>query len=108
MRPQRLSHGQHGGEHREEVAAHARRGPERPETGGEFGPVARSWLSAPRNLLIVGQVALSLVLLTAGGLFLRGAVAASSSDPGFAFERGLLLETDPGLAGYDEPRGRAA
>ncbi|MBQ01345.1 MAG: hypothetical protein CL477_11750 [Acidobacteria bacterium] len=65
-------------------------------------------LSAPRNLLIVGQVALSLVLLTAGGLFLRGAVAASSSDPGFAFERGLLLETDPGLAGYDEPRGRAA
>ncbi len=65
-------------------------------------------LSAPRNLLIVGQMALSLVLLTAGGLFLRGAVAASSSDPGFAFERGLLLETDPGLAGYDEPRGRAA
>ncbi|MDP7692590.1 MAG: ABC transporter permease [Vicinamibacterales bacterium] len=65
-------------------------------------------LSAPRHLVVVGQVALSLVLLTAGGLFLRGAVAASSSDPGFAFERGLLLETDPGLAGYDEPRGRAA
>jgi predicted permease len=64
-------------------------------------------LLAPRNLLIVGQVALSLALLTAGGLFLRGAVAASSSDPGFAFERGLLLETDPILAGYDEPRGKA-
>ena len=64
-------------------------------------------LLAPRNLLIVGQVALSLALLTAGGLFLRGAVAASTADPGFAFERGLLLETDPSLAGYDEPRGRA-
>ena len=55
----------------------------------------------------MGQVALSLALLTAGGLFLRGAVAASSADPGFAFERGLLLETDPSLAGYDEGQGRA-
>ena len=63
-------------------------------------------LAAPRDLLIVGQVALSLALLTAGGLFLRGAVAASSADPGFAFERGLLLETDPSLAGYDEVQGR--
>ena len=64
-------------------------------------------LWSPRNLLVVGQVALSLTLLTAGGLFLRGAVAASTADPGFAFERGLLFETDPSLAGYDEPRGRA-
>ena len=63
-------------------------------------------LPAPRDLLIAGQVALSLALLTAGGLFLRGAVAASSADPGFAFERGLLLQTDPSLAGYDEVRGR--
>ena len=63
-------------------------------------------LPAPRDLLIVGQVALSLALLTAGGLFLRGAVAASSADLGFAFERGLLLETDPSLAGYDEVQGR--
>jgi hypothetical protein len=67
----------------------------------------RQGLLAPRNLLIVGQVALSLALLTAGGLFLRGAVAASRADPGFAFERGLLLETDPSLAGYDDTRGRA-
>ena len=63
-------------------------------------------LPAARDLLIVGQVALSLALLTAGGLFLRGAVAASSADPGFAFERGLLLETDPSLAGHDEVQGR--
>ena len=69
-------------------------------------PRRRRGLPAPRDLLIVGQVALSLALLTAGGLFLRGAVAASSADPGFAFERGLLLETDPSLAGYDEARGR--
>ena len=67
----------------------------------------RRGLLAPRNLLIVGQVALSLALLTAGGLFLRGAVAASTADPGFAFAQGLLLETDPSLVGYDEPRGRA-
>ena len=59
-------------------------------------------LLAPLNVLVVGQVALSLTLLTAGGLFLRGAAAASSADLGFAFERGLLLETDPSLVGYDE------
>ena len=64
-------------------------------------------LLAPRKLLVVGQMALSLGLLTAGGLFLRSAVAASTADPGFAMERGLLLETDPSLAGYDEIRGRA-
>lgn len=68
--------------------------------------VGRRGMLAPRHLLIVGQVALSLALLTAGGLFLRGAMAASHADPGFAFERGLLLETDPSLAGYDAERGR--
>ena len=30
-----------------------------------------------RNLLVVGQVALSLALLTAAGLFMRGAVKAA-------------------------------
>ena len=60
-----------------------------------------------RNLLVVGQVALSLTLLVVGGLFLRGAVAAADADPGFSLERGLVVELDPSLAGYDEVRGRA-
>jgi predicted permease len=70
----------------------------------------RGWrgLLAPRHLLVVGQVALSLVLLTAGGLFLRGAMHAAASDPGFRLDGGLVVGLDPSLAGYDETRTAAA
>ena len=61
-----------------------------------------------RNLLVVGQMALSLALLTVAGLFIRGAHNAAAADPGFGLVNGLLLEVDPGLAGYDEARGREA
>jgi predicted permease len=58
------------------------------------------------NALVIGQVALSLLLLTSGGLFLMSALAATTADPGFELERGLLAEIDPGLAGYDDARAR--
>jgi len=61
-----------------------------------------------RNLLVVGQVALSLALLTAAGLFMRGAVKAGVADPGFSLEGGLIAAVDPALGGYDQPRGRLA
>lgn len=61
-----------------------------------------------RNLLVVGQVALSLALLTAAGLFMRGAVKASAADPGFPLEGGIVGGLDPALGGYDEARGIAA
>ena len=61
-----------------------------------------------RNLLVVGQVALSLALLTAAGLFMRGAIKASTADPGFPLEGGLVAGLDPGLGGYDETRGRSS
>ena len=60
-----------------------------------------------RNALVIGQVALSLALVTAAGLFMRGAVKAGVADPGFPLE-GLLARVSPSLAGYDEPHGRAA
>jgi predicted permease len=60
-----------------------------------------------RNLLVVGQIALSLALLTAAGLFARGAIKASVADPGFPLE-GVIANVSPSLAGYDEPRGRAS
>jgi putative ABC transport system permease protein len=60
-----------------------------------------------RNMLVVGQVALSLALLTAAGLFMRGAVKAAVADPGYALEGGLVVRVDPSLGGYDETRGRA-
>jgi predicted permease len=61
-----------------------------------------------RNALVVGQIALSLALLTAAGLFMRGAIKAAVADPGFPLEGGVIATIDPSMAGYDEPRGRAA
>jgi predicted permease len=59
-----------------------------------------------RNLLVVGQIALSLMLICSGGLFARAALAAAAADPGFAYDRLLLVSIDPAMAGYDTMRGR--
>jgi predicted permease len=61
-----------------------------------------------RNVLVVGQIALSLALLTAAGLFMRGAIRAGVADPGFPLDGGIIASVDPSLARYDEARGRAA
>ncbi|MEO8499977.1 MAG: ABC transporter permease [Vicinamibacteria bacterium] len=66
----------------------------------------RFWIFAPRNLLVVLQIGLSLALLATGGLFVRGALAAAESDPGFKLEAGALFELDPALAGYDTVRSK--
>lgn len=58
------------------------------------------------NALVVGQVALSVLLLACGGLFLMSALLTTKADPGFRLDGGLLVETDPSLAGYDETRSR--
>ena len=61
-----------------------------------------------RNVLVVGQIALSLMLLATGGLFARGALKAASADPGFSYDGQLLVGVDPTMVQYDEVRGRAA
>ena len=61
-----------------------------------------------RNVMVVGQIALSLMLLSMGGLFARGALKAAAANPGFSYERQLLVATDPQLVQYDETRGRAS
>ena len=73
------------------------------EQAGEV-PVARSRFAA-RHLLVMGQLALSLALLTAGGLFVRGAAVAARLDPGFTLDRGIVVQTDTSLANYDKTRG---
>jgi predicted permease len=60
---------------------------------------------AGRNLLVMGQVALSLVALVAAGLFLRSLGEAQKSDPGFEARRLLTLSFNLDLQGYDRPRG---
>jgi predicted permease len=79
--------------------------PDLREQQGDNGGGGRRF--SVRNALVVGQIALSLALLTAAGLFMRGAVKASVADPGFAME-GVMANVSPSLAGYDDQRGTAA
>jgi predicted permease len=58
-----------------------------------------------RSLLVVVQVALSLVLLIGAGLLLKSAGNAQAIDPGFETERVVMLSSHLGLHGYDEERG---
>ena len=60
-----------------------------------------------RSSLVVVQVAVSLVLLVAAGLFVRSVQNAQSVDLGFDYSRVLNLAMDVSQQGIDEPRGRA-
>jgi predicted permease len=60
-----------------------------------------------RSALIVGQVALSLVLLTASGLFIRALDRGRRIDPGFDVSHVAVASINVGTAGYDDARGRA-
>ncbi len=73
-----------------------------PTAGGHGGWRRRL---AGRNLLVMGQVALSLVALVAAGLFLRSLGEAQKSDPGFEARRLLMLSFNLDLQGYDRARG---
>ena len=59
-----------------------------------------------RSLLVIGQVAISLVLLVAAGLFVRSAMNAASIDLGFDPSHVLNASVDVAQQGYDEARGR--
>jgi predicted permease len=54
----------------------------------------------------MGQIALSLMLLSAAGLFIRSSVQAARLEPGFQVSGEILAEVDASLAGYNETRGR--
>ena len=58
------------------------------------------------NLLVMGQICLSLTLLTAAGLFTRSALRAADMVPGFRIANSIVVELDPSLAGYNQVRGR--
>ncbi len=67
------------------------------------GASARSFL---RNALVVGQIALSTVLLVGTGLFLRSLSNAHTIDLGFDPQGVVTASVDLGLQHYDEERGR--
>ena len=87
---------------RTDVAARAQR------AGGRTGgPAAAGWFGvrrfrfATRDLLVMGQLAFSLVTLTAAGLFVRAALESATADPGYSFDRGIVMNVDPSLGGRD-------
>jgi putative ABC transport system permease protein len=61
----------------------------------------RRGMFSVRNLLALGQIAFSLVLLTVASLFLRSATQAAAMDPGFEMEPHFYARIRTDLAGYE-------
>jgi predicted permease len=61
---------------------------------------------AGRNILVSVQLALSVVLLVASGMFVRGFAAARKMDPGFRMDHTLLVSFNGSLIRYDEKKSR--
>ncbi len=61
-----------------------------------------------RGALMTAQLALSLALLVLSGLFVRGAAAGASANPGFDLDPLVIAQIEPKLGGYDSVRGREA
>ncbi|MGA9770800.1 MAG: ABC transporter permease [Blastocatellia bacterium] len=71
---------------------------------GSKGLVSRSrrYIS---SILVVSQIALSLLLLICAGLFVRSLQKAEKIELGFRSQNLLLLSLDIGLQGYSKPQG---
>jgi putative ABC transport system permease protein len=57
------------------------------------------------NMLVMAQLSLSLMMLTAAGLFVHSAVRAGNIKPGFSLENEVIAEVDASLIDYDETHG---
>ncbi|MEN3332669.1 MAG: hypothetical protein V7641_2034 [Blastocatellia bacterium] len=62
--------------------------------------------SRTRNAFVIAQVAISLVLLIVGGLFLRSLMNAAHIEPGFNPDGVQTVGYNLRIQGYDEARGR--
>jgi predicted permease len=60
-----------------------------------------------RNILVIGQVAVSMLLLLIAGLLVKDFANATGFTAGFRTDHVLLLTMDPSLVGYQESQGRA-
>jgi predicted permease len=72
------------------------------ETSAQGG-AARTRL---RSVLVVAQIAISLVVLIAAGLVVRTLQRLQTMNPGFNPQNALTMSFDLGLQGYDEQRGQ--
>lgn len=69
------------------------------------GDTRRRW--SARDALVVGQLALSAILLVAGALLLRGLAAAQGTDIGYDPRPLASLTFNLGMNGYDDARAAA-
>jgi len=72
--------------------------------GGVAGTAARR--ATVRNILVVVQVALCLMLLVGAALSLRSALNVRNIDPGFSTHNLLLTRVNLALQGYDQDKRR--
>jgi predicted permease len=72
------------------------------ETSAQGG-AARTRL---RSVLVVAQIAISLVVLIAAGLVVRTLQQLQTMNPGFDASNALTMSFDLGLQGYDDQRGQ--
>jgi predicted permease len=72
----------------------------------EAPPEGTTRLLEARGVLVVAQLAFSLVLLAGGGLLLKSLEKARDLPVGFDTRNALALSVNPGVQGYDEARGR--
>ena len=72
---------------------------------GESGSSQGARRLTLRNALVVVQLSISVVVLVAGGLFVRSLENARDAfSPGFDADRMLSMRLDPGTLGYKAPR----
>ena len=74
---------------------------------GEDAPASRGRRISLRNFLVVTQIAMSVVLLSLTGLFLRSLQSAANIDIGFRSQNLLLMSVDPRVHGYSPERAFA-
>jgi predicted permease len=73
----------------------------------EAGAVVGGTSANIRKLLVVAQIALSLLLLIGAGLFIRSLRNLKDLDPGFRTSNLLEFKVDPTKNGYDTDRAKA-
>jgi len=72
------------------------------ETGQAPGSILRRW--SVSKVLVVSQVAVTMVLLVGAALFVRSLTSVLAQDAGFDRDKVLIVATDAGVGGYKDER----
>ncbi len=76
------------------------------QNSGEDSAGRKRRFFSQSNMFVIVQLSLSLMMLTAAGLFIHSAIRAANIDPGFSLDNQVLAEVDASLLNYDEARAR--